>query len=188
MRISRRDFNALALVMLTLVVCALFFTWQRGREAVAMRNNALAEYSATASQVRELLQLRDGQALVDDRPRPEPDLVARLQDHLHAAGVAANSLSQVTSGQSQRVDSTPYRRQVITITVNQMNPEQIVRFCSRWRDAEPQWIMRSIRLRYAGNQAGRRSRQRGNGAPGQSFDLLVTLENLYVAEFTDRET
>lgn len=192
-RLSDRDLRAVAL---TAVVACGAALWLSYREMAGAREGfraAAASHAATIMQVRALEQLRARRELVEDRPRPQPDLVARLEAQLHSAGIDAGSLTQVSSLEPQpvRVGSTaagqadsPYRRQSTTITLERVRPVDLARFLAGWTEAEPLWVVRSIRL-----QHDLRRTQPGAG-PGRVteedlFTIHLTLENIHLAPGPD---
>lgn len=172
--LSGRDRSAIALVLAALCLSAPIVSWRALRDARRDAESALSEYETAAAQARRLGALRAAAAVVGDRWRPEPDLVARVSASLHAAGVDPGSLTRLSTSNPRRDHDSAHMRQSATLTVEGVTPADAARFLAEWRAAEPQWSVRSLRLQ-------RQAQRRGDaGDPG--WTALLTIETLYLEE------
>lgn len=170
---TARNLRALAAVVISVSLCAVLLALQTRSAAAEARARAEAEHAAVASSAARLARLSATAELIDDRPRAEPDLVARLTEQLTAAGAGAGDLTRVSSGEPASVAGQPYKRQTTTLTIERITPQIAARFLVGWREAEPLWVVRALTLQRTGGRRGE--------APG-SFTLILTLENVYLSE------
>lgn len=179
------------------VLCGLLLCWRARENALGELALARADHKAVVSQARRLIALSGERAVAADRPRAQPDLVARLHACLRNAGVDPARLTQVSAseprpasgsgiapGSSSTNSSAQGRSAAVTlmrqetgITIDQVRPADLVRFLAGWREAEPLWIVRVVSL------------QRSPGAPEREdrYTALLTLETLFT-EGRERRT
>lgn len=177
-RLSARDTRALVLVAVTALGCVVFWSWSQWRAARSEAARAADRHAAALQQARRLVDLRSGRAAVDDRPRPQPDLVARLHAQMQSVGMAPQALSNVSSTAAQPIASTPYRRQTTTFTIDGAAPADVARLLAAWREAEPLWVVRSVRLQHA--PQGQR-KEPGRGGEQERYSATIVLENIHLA-------
>ncbi len=172
--LTTRERSALALVLLAAMAASLSLSWRALHRARSEAADAASRHAAVIASVRRLEALRAQRSVVDDRPRPEPDLVARLQAQLHAVGLDPLALARI-SMQAPRPPAadSPYRTQAASITIERISPPDLARFLVAWRDAEPLWLARAIRLEHAPSKDA--------SADAERFTAHLTLESAHVA-------
>lgn len=175
-------------------ICTLVLSWRTRAAAVREADAASAEHATVLMQARRLTALRTERALVADRLRAEPDLVARLQSCLHASGVEPSALTQVSASEPQTVAPPrapggthagpsaghALKRQQVAVTLDPLRPADLARFLVAWRESEPLWTVRAVRLQRSGSVKGG-----GQGEPPITDDrasAVLVLDNVFLAQ------
>lgn len=188
---ERRLFGA---VVAAACVCALALAWRSRAAAVREADAASAEHATVFMQARRLTALRNERALVADRLRAEPDLVARLQACLHASGVEPSALTQVSASEPQAVAPPrapggahagssaghALKRQQVAVTLDPLRPADLARFLVAWRESEPLWTVRAVRLQRSGSAKG--GGQAGANAADDRASAVLVLDNVFLAQ------
>jgi hypothetical protein len=161
-------------MLIAATLCVALWARMTSSRAAGAALAAEAALNDVAVQARELGRLRAERAVVEERPRPEPDLVARLESQLQAAGIAPRAMAQLNSGAPSPLGrESGYRRRTVGVTIEGVSPEQAARFLLNWRAAEPLWSVRSVRLQHDARQ--------GDGGE-TAYTCFVTLENVHLAQ------
>lgn len=185
LRFTNRDRLAIALILIAICICGLFLSWRRWNQAAVSAEAAASEHGMVLSQIRRLNELRRERELFDDRPRPRSEIVEPFKAQMHAAGLAPDSLTQVSIPDSQLITGTPYERQQGSMTVDRVRVPDLVRLLAAWSKSQPLWTLRSVRLEKSAASA--RSNSSGGTTPGGSADVddrytaFLTIENVHVA-------
>ncbi len=181
-------------------VCALALSWRSRAAAAREAGAASAEHATVLMQARRLTALRNERALVADRLRAEPDLVARLQSCLHASGVEPAALTQVSASEPQGVapprnpggasggggmsgggpGGHALKRQQVAVTLDPLRPADLARFLVAWRESEPLWTVRAVRLQRSGSAKG--GGQAGANAADDRASAVLVLDNVFLAQ------
>ena len=170
-----KAFIALALVALCFATITL--STRQYANAKLRAEDAMTAHATVLAQSRRVQNLRARAELVDERARPEPDLVAELESALQAAGIRSSSLQQATASESSDIPSSPYARQRAAIAVQGVTPADALRFLAAWREAEPLWTPRSITMEHAPSNPR-------SGAEEERYTLRITLENIHLSPST----
>jgi len=153
--------------------------WQAHRDS----QRAHARLAAVGRDAQELVQLRAGLTAAVHEKQPETVLVSAVSTTLVAAGMPSSTLTSLTpdsataaEGSAFSLGGSPFRRQGARLTLEPLNLSQLGRFLSRWRDAQPRWIVRTIEL------SPRPPSKRGDATDELSAQLVLE------TAFLDRRT
>lgn len=188
-RLTPRDRRAVLLVVLVAAACGVALTLRGLAAAQRSADGAAAAHTTAIAQVRRIRTLRAADEVAADRPRPSPDLVARLRAVMQDAGIDPGRLVDVRTAEPRPVRGTEYQLQSATLTLRAVEPAALAQFLVGWRTAEPLWAVSSIRAdRHTGGGGGAggagRARSRGHprNEPGRDeFDITLTIENVHLA-------
>lgn len=169
--------------------CALVLSYRYYSRASAQARAASAVHAATLLKARRLAELSTDRAVVADRPRPEPDLVARLQERLHASGLDPVCLTQVSvseprsaSGDGPGSNGSSLQRQEATLTLDAVRPGDLARFLASWREGEPHWIPKTVRLQRSSDRRPSGAATDGSTPKGDArYSVILVLDNVFAA-------
>lgn len=176
-RLTMREAPLITVALVAACSAAVALSARRSAIAGDRLNAARTAHATALAQVRRVQELRGRAELVDERPRPEPDLVARLESALQTAGIDASSLHQAIASEPSEIQGGPYARQRASIAVQGVAPAEALRFLAAWREAEPLWTPRSMTLEHAPSNSR-------SGPTEERFTLRVTLENIHLSQTT----
>ena len=176
-RLTVRESALITVALVAACSAAVVISARRSAIAGDRLSAARTAHAMALAQVRRVQELRGRAELFDERPRPEPDLVARWESALQAAGIDASSLQQASASEPRDIQSSPYARQRASIAVQGVTPAEALRFLAEWREAEPLWTPQSITLEHAPSNSR-------SGPTEERFTLRVTLENIHLSQTT----
>lgn len=167
----------IAIALIALCIAAITLSTRQFADAKRRAEDAVAAHATVLAQSRRVHDLRARAELVDERARPEPDLVAEIETALQAAGIEPTHLQQATASESSDIPNSPYARQRAAIAVQGVTPADALRFLAAWREAEPLWTPRSITMEHAPSNPR-------SGPEEERFTLRITLENIHLSPST----
>lgn len=173
-------------IAMTAVVCAVWLGLVQRSRTLSALENAEAQLATVRQQTEMIRVLSQRRGAVDAKPRPKTDIVEPLRTLMQQHGIAPDALTQVNLLSPQPIPQTPYERQQAALTFQSMRVPDLVRVLTQWRDREPLWLVRSIRLE--GNpqpsdinpSAGETTR--APVAPDDRFTASIVLENIHLAQ------
>lgn len=177
-RFTPRETVILTATLFTMCAAGVALSAQRLGRARQTFQQASFAHGAAMAQAQRIQELSGRKELVEERPRPEPDLVARIESSLQTAGIDPSQLQQASAAASADIAATPYARQRATATIEHIAPADAVRFLAAWREAEPLWTPRSLTLEHAPQNSR-------TGAIEERFTLRLTLENIHLSQTPD---
>ena len=166
-----RNLRALGLVVGTIAACGVVLALGESRSALAESHAARQSHATVLAQARRALDLRRVHERIADRPRSAPDLIARFTEQLQRAGIGPQALGQHRVGRAEAVGEGRHQRQSVFVTIEGVRPAELARLLTGWRDAEPLWTVRDIKVTH--QQRAREGSDR--------YDVSLTLENIAVS-------
>lgn len=180
-RFGPKDRRAALLVAITSLVCAFALSRRASVSAARDAGAARADHAAMLAEARRALDLASQRPIIADRPRPEPDLVARVGSALAEAGISPDKLARLTlsepravaasAGGNSRGAPTGLKSQSATLAVESVTAGDAARALTRFREAEPLWTVKSIRLDHVGKD-------------GDLYDVTAVIESVHLAPGT----
>lgn len=154
--------------------CSCWLAWSSRATAQVRRDIAIELATQTHSQLRELQQLRQRAAVVDQRERPAEVLVGPLRAILDQEGLGGDVLTAVSMPDPQPIENGLLAKQEATLTLSGVTSVELARILVRWSQGQPLWTIRRIGLdrREAGtpNSIGVNDR----------FTCVITIDNIHI--------
>lgn len=150
-------------IPLAVAACSLVGVLALGRLEQADRtvDSALTRLSGIHSKLSILHSLQQGVRLVELAPRPQQDLISRVQDTLLDSALPAQRLRNLISqGEYASTASGPYKTQKVQIELSPISPSELGRFLHSWAEKQPAWAVERIQL---------------NRTPGDAVQYSATL-------------
>ena len=177
-RLTARETLLISTMLLAACSAAIAFSAQRLVHDRQLANDAAIAHATALTQAQRIHELSGRRELVEERPRPESDLVARIESSLQIAGIDLSRHQQAGAAASTDIAGSPYARQRANATIEHITPVDAIRFLAAWREAEPLWTPRSLVMEHAPLNARINSTE-------ERFTLRLTLENIHLSQTTD---
>ena len=171
MNTNARNLRAILIVAVAVVLCALVLAHQRLNSSRDDLSAARHAHHETLTRAGQVLQLREQTEFVADRPRPEPDLVARLGSHLARVGARASAFTGVSMRSAAIRGEEGLVRQTAEVRLSTLEAGRLARFLESWKANEPLWTVAAVRMQHNGRNS--------TAATAESFDVRLTLESVH---------
>jgi len=171
---------------LTLSLCAVLISSARYEDARTRHRDAIALRAAHASDVSRLRALLSRDAVIDDRPRAEQDLLARLNAVLVNTGVDKDAITDIRIEEPRSLQGAggsggaEHSSQQAEAVLTAVSPSSIAEFLAAWSNQEPLWAITSVRLDHTGT--GRRAR--ASTALDERYRAVIRFENIFLSAAT----
>src|SRR5262245_3941957 len=124
------------------------------RSQLATAQASLVQASGDA---RRILELRAKQETIAEHTRPDQDVIARVNSVLaetgipqvHFGGLRPESDSALPTTGGPGGGPSPYRRQSVRVTFNEITVSQLGGFLGAWEAAQPLWAPSRIELKHS---------------------------------------
>ncbi|MEQ9617527.1 MAG: hypothetical protein RLN60_05775 [Phycisphaerales bacterium] len=170
------EFRLLVAVLIVACCCAMIISSRIHADARSRHSEAVALRAASMGDFARLRSLLNKDAVVDDRPRAEQDLLARIRDLLRAAGVDAGAVSDVRIDEPRAIQRSGRFTQSAEATITGLKPGELAEVVASWTNEEPLWSITSIRMDHEQSSA----RKPIGSATPQSYRAVIRFENVFV--------
>lgn len=183
--IRRRETFLLVLVGLaaTSLIALLGATAAEARERYASSVRSSGE---ALEQVRVITDLRQAQPRIARAEHPTQDVIADVNRVLDGVGLDAAVLRSLSPQRDESIESADatggiggggggdmYRRQVMRLSLAELEPAELGAFLMAWRDAEPLWKITRLEMTHPRNL-------RPNDTNAGRYDVALDLTAIYV--------
>ena len=177
MRQLNKNENILsAATLLTLCLCAVLVSAAGYESARQLHEKALVIRAAHATDVQRLRALLSQDAVIDDRPRAEQDLLVRLNAVLVSTGVDRSAISDIRIEEPRSLQNSGHWSQHAEAVLAGVSPSSIAEFLAAWTNEEPLWTVTSVRL----DHAAQNNRSRNTAALDERYRAVVRFENTFL--------
>jgi hypothetical protein len=177
MNLSMRECVLLGLVGLTVAGAPVAWSARQLQQARSTLDACIQAHRSMLVQCAEVAALRDARRTVESGPALQGDVHARTQVVLQGVGLDPRQLKSTTDSAPSAIQDTPYQRQVATVIIEPVSAVDAARVVTEWRDSEPGWTIRSVRLDHAA-ATGRGERA---DPTRERFTLTLTLDSVHLA-------
>lgn len=149
-------------------------------QAKYQHDAAAASFRTASADSREVLRLRGMAQRINDRPRPEQDMIARVHAAMQQAG-----LDVPRHFQSLRLEGdvelpgagTPgagLRRQSVAVSLSDLNLAQLGVLLMQWRRDQPLWDITRLELTHV--------RGASPSAEADRYDVAMSFSAIYASQ------
>jgi hypothetical protein len=138
---------------------------------------AVVSFNATRTDAAEVQGLRGMAQRINDRQRPEQDMIARLHAAMQHAGIDVSRHFQALrlegdvelSGDGQR----GLRRQSVVVALGDLNLQQLGSLLVQWKADQPVWTLSRLEMTHA--------RGSNSSVENDRYDIALTFSALYAS-------
>lgn len=184
-------FRSMFLPLAVFGVAAAMVTYSARQftQAKHQHDAAIASFRTAHSDSREVLRLRGMAQRINDRPRPEQDMIARLHAAMQQAGLDVSRHFQSlrlegdveVPGAGTPEMGTPrtgagagVRRQSVAVALSDLNLPQLGALLMQWRRDQPLWDITRLEMAHA----------RGNSQSPEAdrYDVALSFSAIYASQ------
>ncbi len=173
MNAGSRNMRAVVLTLIAASLCAAILAQRYLAEKTHAAETARAAHAVTLAQAQRVQRLREEDQQLAVRAQPETDLVRALETQLRSVGARSAALAGVSLRTGVIRGEDDLVRQTADVRLTAIDPRRTARFLAAWSEAEPLWVVRSVRLQH--NK--RAARDRNSGA--EAFDVRLSLVSMH---------